>query len=121
MSHSGRRIAVFPGQFDPITKGHLDVIARGTALFDEVLVGVGINPEKKELFTLAERVKIIEQLLKDIPGARVAPFEGLTVDFVRASKATVILRGYGTCRICAMSFSWRWLTGRWGTWRRCLS
>ncbi len=93
MSRTVHRIAVFPGQFDPITKGHLDVIARGTALFDEVLVGVGVNPDKKELFSLTERVEMIEQLLKEVPGARVAQFEGLTVDFVRKAKATVILRG----------------------------
>ena len=87
------RIAVFPGQFDPVTNGHLDVIRRGVQLFDEVVVGVGINPEKRELFPLEERLAIIEELLKDIPGARAARYEGLTVDFVRSVHATVILRG----------------------------
>jgi pantetheine-phosphate adenylyltransferase len=88
-----RRIAVFPGQFDPITNGHLDVIRRGVQLFDELVVGVGINPDKRELFPLEERLNIINELLKDIPGARAARYEGLTVDFVRSVNATVILRG----------------------------
>lgn len=87
------RIAVFPGQFDPITNGHLDVIRRGTALFDELIVGVGINPEKRELFALDERVEVIQQLLDGTPGVRVEKYTGLTVDFVRHSHATAILRG----------------------------
>src|SRR5439155_21953461 len=87
------KIAVFPGQFDPITNGHLDIIRRGVALFDEVIVAVGVNPEKREMFELKERVEMISTLLKDIPGARVAQYTGLTVDFVRQSKATAILRG----------------------------
>jgi pantetheine-phosphate adenylyltransferase len=89
----GKRIAVFPGQFDPITKGHLDVIRRGVVLFDELVVGVGINPEKRELFTLEERLDIIRELLKDVPRTRVEQYTGLTVDFVRRMNATAILRG----------------------------
>ena len=85
--------AVFPGQFDPITNGHLDVIRRGVALFGELIVGVGTNPEKRDLFTLDERVEIIDALLKDIPGASVQKYDGLTVDFVRQVGATAILRG----------------------------
>ncbi len=92
MSHTRRR-AVFPGQFDPITNGHLDVIRRGVTLFDELIVGVGINPDKREMFTLEERVEMIRELLKDMPNVRVESFTGLTVDFVRQMKATVILRG----------------------------
>lgn len=88
-----RRIAVFPGQFDPITNGHLDVIRRGVALFDELIVAVGINPDKRELFSIDERVEMIVELLRDVPGARAAKFEGLTVDFVRSVRATAILRG----------------------------
>lgn len=91
-SRSGK-IGVFPGQFDPITNGHLDVIRRGAPLFDELIVAVGINPEKRELFTLDERVRIIRTLLKDVPGVRVEKYSGLTVDFVRQMKATTILRG----------------------------
>src|SRR5438477_1894220 len=92
MSRS-RKIAVFPGQFDPITNGHLDVIQRGVGLFDELIVAVGINPEKRELFTIDERVKMIRSLLKDTVGAHVEKYMGLTVDFVRSVKATAILRG----------------------------
>ena len=88
-----QKIAVFPGQFDPITNGHLDVIRRGTSLFDELIVAVGINPEKRELFTLDERVTIIRELLRNDQGVRVEKYEGLTVDFVRRVKATAILRG----------------------------
>jgi pantetheine-phosphate adenylyltransferase len=88
-----RRIAVFPGQFDPITHGHLDVIRRATALFDEVVVGVGVNPDKRELFRLEERYEMILTLVADIPGVRVETYTGLTVNFVRKSKAVAILRG----------------------------
>ena len=87
------KIAVFPGQFDPITNGHLDVIRRGVRLFDELIVAVGINPEKKELFRIEERVEMISLLLKGQKGVRVEQFTGLTVDFVRKSGATAILRG----------------------------
>ena len=87
------KIGVFPGQFDPITNGHLDVIRRGTVLFDELIVAVGINPEKRELFTLDERVRMIRSLLREIPGVRVEKYTGLTVDFARQAKATAILRG----------------------------
>ncbi|MEA2710545.1 MAG: pantetheine-phosphate adenylyltransferase [Phycisphaerales bacterium] len=88
-----KRIAVFPGQFDPITNGHLDVIRRGTRLFDELIVGVGVNPEKRELFSIDERVEMIRSLMKNQKGVRVERFTGLTVDFVRQIGANVILRG----------------------------
>lgn len=87
------RLAVFPGQFDPITNGHLDVIRRGMSLFDELIVAVGINPDKREMFTIDERVEMIRDLLRDIPGTQVQKYEGLTVDFVRKSGANAILRG----------------------------
>jgi pantetheine-phosphate adenylyltransferase len=92
-NHHPRKIAVFPGQFDPITNGHVDVIRRGVQLFDELIVGVGINPDKRELFSLQERVDMIGELLKDLPAVRVESFTGLTVDFVRRAKAVAILRG----------------------------
>lgn len=91
--HPVRRVGVFPGQFDPITNGHLDVIRRGLSLFDELVVAVGINPEKRELFTLDERVRMIKSLTRDLEGVHVEKYEGLTVDFVRQVKATAILRG----------------------------
>src|SRR3954464_14701631 len=87
------RTAVFPGQFDPITNGHLDVIRRGAQLFDELVVAVGVNPGKREMFTLDERVQMIRQLLRDVPTARVEQYSGLTAEFVRRTGATAILRG----------------------------
>jgi pantetheine-phosphate adenylyltransferase len=87
------RIAVFPGQFDPITKGHIDVIRRGVQLFDRLIVAVGNNPEKTELFTLPQRVSMIRVLLKRIPGIRVEKYTGLTVDFVKQCGAVAIIRG----------------------------
>jgi pantetheine-phosphate adenylyltransferase len=88
-----RKLGVFPGQFDPITNGHLDVIRRGVQLFDELVVAVGVNPDKREMFSLNERVEITRGLLEAIPGTRVEKYEGLTADFVRQVKATAILRG----------------------------
>jgi pantetheine-phosphate adenylyltransferase len=88
-----RRRAVFPGQFDPITYGHLDVIRRGAKLFDELIVAVGVNPDKREMFSLNDRVEMIESLLSDVPNARVEKYSGLTAQFVRDAQATAILRG----------------------------
>jgi pantetheine-phosphate adenylyltransferase len=93
MPNREKRVAVFPGQFDPITKGHIDVIRRGVKLFDRLIVAVGNNPEKTEMFTLSQRVSMIRTLLKNIPGVEVEKYTGLTVDFVKASGATVMLRG----------------------------
>src|SRR5690349_469235 len=89
----GMKRALFPGQFDPITNGHLDVIARGVKFFDELVVAVGINPEKRELFTLDERVEMVQALLSGMPGVRVEKYSGLTVDFARKVGASAILRG----------------------------
>lgn len=86
-------MGVFPGQFDPITNGHVDVIRRGRRLFDELIIGVGVNPEKRELFTLEQRIGMIQEILKDEPGVKVQKYTGLTVDFVRSVNATAILRG----------------------------
>ncbi|MDP9174739.1 MAG: pantetheine-phosphate adenylyltransferase [Planctomycetota bacterium] len=88
-----KTIAVFPGQFDPITNGHLDVIRRGAVLFDELVVAVGVNPDKREFFSLSDRVAMIRGLLKDVSRVRVEKYTGLTVDFVTQVKATAILRG----------------------------
>jgi pantetheine-phosphate adenylyltransferase len=88
-----RKIGVFPGQFDPITLGHLDVIRRAGPLFDELIVAIGVNPDKRELFTLRERVEMARALMKELPAVRVEQYTGLTVDFVKKSKATAMLRG----------------------------
>jgi len=93
MTSHGKRTALFPGTFDPITNGHLDVIQRGAKLFDELVVGVGQNPEKASLMDQAERVEIISEIVSEMPNVRVEAFSGLTVDFARKAGAQVILRG----------------------------
>jgi pantetheine-phosphate adenylyltransferase len=92
-SSRSKKIAVFPGQFDPITNGHLNVIRRAVGLFDELIVAVGINPDKTEMFSLSDRVSMIRELVRDIDAVRVEKYTGLTVDFVKKVGATVILRG----------------------------
>lgn len=87
------RRAVYTGSFDPITLGHLNVIQRSSRLVDELVVGVGINPEKRSLFTAAERVELIERVTADLGNVVVKPFKGLAVQFVRDSGARVIIRG----------------------------
>jgi pantetheine-phosphate adenylyltransferase len=88
-----KKIAVFPGQFDPMTNGHLDVIRRGVKLFDELIVAVGTNPEKQEMFTQSQRVAMVKEALGRLKGVRVRAYSGLTVNFVKKCGATVILRG----------------------------
>jgi pantetheine-phosphate adenylyltransferase len=85
--------AIFPGSFDPITNGHLDVIKRGIKLFDELIVAVGQSPIKNPLFTPDERVEMIAELIKDIPRVSVETFNCLTVEYAARKKADVILRG----------------------------
>ena len=93
MGQQAKRIAVFPGTFDPITNGHLDVIQRGRKLFDEVIIAVGDNPEKKALFSQAERIGMIREVVGDHPEVHVEGFGGLTVDFAKKVEATAIQRG----------------------------
>jgi pantetheine-phosphate adenylyltransferase len=85
--------AIFPGSFDPITNGHLDVIHRGIKLFDELIVAVGRSPVKNQLFRPEERMEMIAELITDMPGVSVETFEGLTVEYASNKKADVILRG----------------------------
>lgn len=86
-------IAIFPGSFDPITKGHLDVIHRGNKLFDKLIIAVGQNPGKEEFFTPAERVEMIRELTCDMPRVSVKSYSCLTVKFAEQMKADVMLRG----------------------------
>lgn len=94
MTEPRPRIALFPGTFDPITRGHLDVIRRGEGLFDRLVVAIGTNPAKSELFGSEEREAMVRQIVSDEGlDAEVARYRGLTVDFAREVGATVILRG----------------------------
>ena len=86
-------IAVYPGSFDPATYGHLDVIKRASVSFDKIIVGVLHNSAKSPLFSVEERVNILEKATKDIPNVEVKPFEGLSVNFARENHAQVIIRG----------------------------
>lgn len=86
-------IAVCPGSFDPMTLGHLDVVRRGTELFEEVVVGVATNATKQTLFTADERVDLAREALASLPAVRVALVPGLLVDFCRDVGATVLLKG----------------------------
>ncbi|MHC4657702.1 MAG: pantetheine-phosphate adenylyltransferase [Planctomycetota bacterium] len=85
--------AVFPGSFDPITNGHLDVVQRSIKLFNELIIAVGRSPVKNQLFTPEERVEMIAELITDMPDVSVESFEGLTVEYAAKKKADVILRG----------------------------
>jgi pantetheine-phosphate adenylyltransferase len=85
--------AIFPGSFDPITNSHLDVVRRGTKLFDELIIAVGHNPSREQLFTTDERVKMIKELVAEMSNVVVESFEGLTADYVVKRGADVILRG----------------------------
>ncbi len=85
--------AIFPGSFDPITNGHLDVVKRGMKLFDELIIAVGRSPVKNQLFSPEERIEMIAELIGDMPSVSVEGFEGLTVEYAAAKQASVILRG----------------------------
>lgn len=87
------RRAVFPGSFDPITLGHFDIIQRGVTLFDELVIAIGINADKKYMFPLEQRQKFISDAFKDEPKVKVRTYEGLTVDFCKQIDAEFILRG----------------------------
>ncbi len=90
------RVAVYTGMFDPIHLGHLDVIRRGRRLFDRLVVGVGINPDKHSFFPLEERVRLVERVVAPIGNVDVRPFTGLAVGFVREAGARIMLRGLRT-------------------------
>lgn len=87
------RKAIFPGSFDPLTLGHHDIISRGAELFDEVVVAIGINANKKYMFSLKQRVAFIEKAFIDFPNINVVTYSGLTVDFCKEINAQFILRG----------------------------
>ena len=87
------RIAIYPGTFDPVTKGHLDILVRAKELFDELIIAVAADSKKTPLFTLGERMELLMEATKDMPNVSVRVFEGLTVEFARQCEAIVIIRG----------------------------
>ena len=90
------RVAVYTGTFDPVHLGHLDIITRGSQLYEKLVVGVGINPDKSPLFTIEERVQLVEAVTREFGNIEVHSFTGLAVQFVRALGAGVMLRGLRT-------------------------
>jgi pantetheine-phosphate adenylyltransferase len=90
------RVAIYPGTFDPIHLGHLDIIGRGSLIFDRLVVAVGINTDKKPLFDLDERVDLIREVTRKFKNVTVQPFTGLAVAFAREAGARVMLRGLRT-------------------------
>ena len=86
-------VALYPGNFDPITNGHLDLIQRGSALFDKLIVGILRNEEKKVLFSVADRIEMLNEVTCGLPNVEVGSFDGLLVDYAAECGASVILRG----------------------------
>jgi len=86
-------LAVYPGSFDPLTNGHVDIITRGARIFDRIIVAILINAEKAPLFSMDERLKITREVFKDFPNVEVDTFDGLLVDYVERRRAHVIVRG----------------------------
>jgi len=87
------KIAVYPGSFDPITNGHVDIIKRSLGVFDELIVLIAYNPNKKTLFSVEERMGMIREVIRDFKNVRVDSFDGLLVEYVKVAGANVILRG----------------------------
>lgn len=90
------RLAIYPGTFDPCTNGHVDVIRRGAALFEQLVVACAVNISKTPLFSVEERVEMLRQVTSDLPNVRVESFTGMVVDYVRGLGGKVILRGLRT-------------------------
>ncbi len=96
MSHNDQKVAVYTGVFDPVHLGHLDIIRRGSQIFDKLIVGVGTNPEKLPFFNIEERVELIKRVVASLDNVEVRPFRGLAVRFVRDMGARIMLRGLRT-------------------------
>lgn len=88
-----KKIAIFPGTFDPFTIGHWSLVKRGLCLVDEIIIAIGVNPNKKTFFSLEDRLEMISALFNDNPKVRVLSYDSLTVDFAREVQAQFILRG----------------------------
>ena len=89
-------IAIYPGSFDPITNGHLDILKSGAEIFEKVIIAVSYNANKKGFLTIDERVRLIQESVKDFPNVEVDSFEGLTVEYAKKRGASVLLRGLRT-------------------------
>jgi pantetheine-phosphate adenylyltransferase len=87
------RIAVYPGSFDPITNGHLNIIERATNIFDKIIVGVANNPKKSTLFSAQERIDMIKEVTKNLEKVKIQSFSELLIDFMKSNKASIIIRG----------------------------
>ncbi len=87
------KTALFPGSFDPITKGHFEIVLKGLTLFDRIVIGVGSNSAKKTLYSVEQRIKMIQDVFKNYPAVSVVPYTGLTVTFCKSIGAGFILRG----------------------------
>jgi pantetheine-phosphate adenylyltransferase len=87
------RVAIYPGSFDPITNGHLSLLRRSLQIFDRIVIAIAVNPEKKPLFTLQERMDMLGIVLKDYPRIQIDHFQGLLVDYVERQETNIILRG----------------------------
>jgi pantetheine-phosphate adenylyltransferase len=88
-----KKIAIYPGTFDPITNGHIEIVKRGLRIFDEIIVAITTAPKKQPLFTTKERLRLIKGSLEDFKNVRVESFDGLTVEYVKAQKGIGIIRG----------------------------
>lgn len=88
-----KKKAIFPGSFDPFTKGHEDIVLRSLDLFDEVIIGIGTNTSKNRYFPLGDTIKKIEQVFKDHPSVKVMAYEGLTAEFAKKNQARYLIRG----------------------------
>ena len=102
-----KRIAVYPGSFDPITNGHVDIIKRGLRMFDEIIILIAYNPNKVYLFTIEERMEMIRDIFKDTKEVKVDCYSGLLVDYLKISGANIVLRGMRALSDLNMSFRWR--------------
>ena len=88
-----KKVAIYPGTFDPVTNGHLDLVARAEQIFDEVIIAVSDNPRKNPIFSTAERIALVDEATKNIPHVRVESFDDLLVNFVARKKAKFVIRG----------------------------
>ncbi len=93
MENKNQKIAIYPGSFDPITLGHLDVLRDGAKMFDKVIIAVAENSAKTGMFSVEKRKELIKESVKDIPNVEVDSFEGLTIEYAKKKGATILLRG----------------------------